>query len=739
MAPLPSQRWQTYGPQPEAVTAISDATKLLPLVAQVLANRDIITAEAASTFLEPETEPLEDPLEVFPPLAESLDVLETAITNGDKIAICGDYDADGMTSTALLLRALRYLGGNVDYAIPSRMNEGYGINDRIVEDFHADGVRLLITVDNGIAAVEPIALARKLGINVIITDHHELPEVLPPANAILNPKQIPQDSGYAGMAGVGMAYIVATSLAAQMGRLDEFTNPLLELFTLGTIADMAPLVGINRRWLKRGLARLPQSQIPGIQALIEASGVNTSNKSLKPDDIGFRLGPRINAIGRIGDPEVIIELLITDDLEVAREKAEVCEATNQERRRLCEEIEAEAIAQCEQLDLSTGHTRALLLLKANWHHGVIGIVASRLVERYGMPVFISTYEDRDHIRGSARGIPEFDVFEALQHCDEVFEKYGGHKAAGGFSLKIENFERFQQLLQEFAKQQLEPEHLKPLVKLDSEANLSDIGFELYEQIDGLNPWGIGNTEPVFWSRNVEVKEQRIVGQGHIKLKLSQEDVDGGQTDIGGIVWRWGDYYPLPRQVDVAYKLKENTWKNDTKIEVEVVGMRHSAAGQAELGSQQDMVKQILANARGAQEMQAQALKPPVPKFPPIPKTGPRPAKVSEASAPPLTPQPVPAVVAQHYAEKVDVDLSGAGSQKAAFEFGDRPYSCQLKALEGDRKELLIRNDRGEVLAIEQGQANGLLGKSREEAKIVDVRRPRFKELIKSALAALEQS
>ncbi len=736
MAPLPPQRWQTYAPQPEVIAAISDATKLLPLVAQVLANRDITTAEAAATFLEPETEPLEDPLEVFPSLAESLEVLEAAVTSGDKIAICGDYDADGMTSTALLLRALRYLGANVDYAIPSRMNEGYGINDRIVEDFHADGVRLLITVDNGIAAVEPIALARELGINVIITDHHELPEILPPANAILNPKQIPQDSGYAGMAGVGMAYIVATSLAAQMGRLDEFTNPLLELFTLGTIADMAPLVGINRRWLKRGLARLPKSQIPGIQALIEASGVNTSNKSLKPDDIGFRLGPRINAIGRIGDPEVIIELLITDDLEVAREKAEVCEATNQERRRLCEEIEAEAIAQCEQLDLSTGNTRALLLLQANWHHGVIGIVASRLVERYGMPVFISTYEDRDHIRGSARGIPEFDVFEALQHCDEALGKYGGHKAAGGFSLKIENFERFQQLLQEFAKQQLEPDQLKPLVKLDSEANLSDIDFELYGQIDGLNPWGIGNTEPVFWSRNVEVKEQRIVGQGHIKLKLSQEDVDGGQTDIGGIVWRWGDYYPLPRQVDVAYKLKENTWKNDTKIEVEVVGMRHSEAGQAELGNQQDMVKQILANARGAQEMQSQALKP---KVPPIPKVVSRPAKVSETSAPPMKPQPVPAVVAQHYAEKVDVDLSGAGPQKAKFEFGDRPYSCQLKALEGDRKELLIRNDRGEVLAIEQGQANGLLGKSRDSAKIVDVRRPRFKQLIKQALVALDQA
>lgn len=714
MAPLPSQRWQPYAPQLEAVAAIGQATGLLPLVAQVLANRDIATAEAAAQFLEPEQIPLEDPLEIFPDLAASLEVLEAAIANGDKIAICGDYDADGMTSTALLLRALRYLGANVNYAIPSRMNEGYGINDRIVEDFHAEGVGLLITVDNGIAAIEPIALARKLGINVIITDHHELPDELPLANAILNPKQIPQNSGYAGMAGVGMAYIVATSLAAQMGRLDEFINPLLELFTLGTIADMAPLVGINRRWLKRGLARLPQSQIPGIQALIEASGVNTSNKSLKPDDIGFRLGPRINAIGRIGDPEVIIELLITDDLEVAREKAEICEATNQERRRLCEEIEAEAIAQCEQLDLHQGHTRALLLLQANWHHGVIGIVASRLVERYGMPVFISTYEDREHIRGSARGIPEFDVFEALQYCDEVFEKYGGHRAAGGFSLKIENFERFQQLLQEFARQRLEPEQLKPLIKLDAEAQLSEIDFELYGQIDGLNPWGIGNPEPVFWSRNVEVKEQRIVGQGHIKLKLSQADVSGGNTtEMGGIVWRWGDYYPLPKLVDVAYKLKENTWKDDTKIEVEVVGMRHSAAGQAEQDSQRDMVKQILANARGAEAMQTQALAPRLKQL-----------------ARPRSPQadPIPATVAQHFAPIAEL-------QKAVFEFGDRPYRCQIKDL-GDRKELLIRNDRGEVLAIEQGQATGLLGKSRDSAKVVDVREPHFKQLVQCALAAL---
>ena len=273
---LPNQRWEIAPSQIESAQKLAEVTQLSPLLAQVLLNRGIETPEQAKVFLSPEFLALPEPIAQFPDLAISLELLENAIARHQKIAICGDYDADGMTSTALLLRSLRWLGASVDYAIPSRMKEGYGINRRIVEDFHAEGVALILTVDNGISAYDPIDRARQLGVKVIVTDHHDLPQLLPPADAILNPKLIPESSPYRGLAGVGVAYILAVSLAQQMGKAKGLVKPLLELFTLGTIADLAPLTGVNRRWVKRGLQLLPQSQLAGVQALIQVSGVEGS-------------------------------------------------------------------------------------------------------------------------------------------------------------------------------------------------------------------------------------------------------------------------------------------------------------------------------------------------------------------------------------------------------------------------------------------------------------------------------
>lgn len=323
-------------------------TQLSPLIAQVLINRGIQTPEQAWLYLDPETQQLPSPLDEFPDLLRSVDLLATAIEQGQKIAVCGDYDADGMTSTALLLRALWHLGADAHYAIPSRMQEGYGINRRIVEDFYGEGVRLILTVDNGIAAYEPIARAVELGLTVIVTDHHDLPEQLPPAQAILNPKLLPANSPYYGVAGVGVAYILAVCLAQALNRSQDLTASSLELFTLGTIADLAPLVGVNRRWVRRGLQLLPKSRIPGIQALIEVAGLDQGKKSLKPEAIGFRLGPRINAVGRIADPQIVIDLLTTEDVGVALQRAMQCEETNTLRQRMCELIENQAIAWCEE-------------------------------------------------------------------------------------------------------------------------------------------------------------------------------------------------------------------------------------------------------------------------------------------------------------------------------------------------------------------------------------------------------
>jgi single-stranded-DNA-specific exonuclease len=539
---------------------------------QVLINREIETPEQAQLYLYPESQVMPAPMDEFPDLAISVEMLKEAIANDEKIAICGDYDADGMTSTALLLRALRWLGADVDYAIPSRMKDGYGINTRIVEEFAEEGVALILTVDNGISAHDAIARVLELGMMVIITDHHDLPPELPAADAILNPKLIPESSPYRGLAGVGVAYILAVTLAQELGKLQGLTSQLLELFTLGTIADLAPLTGINRRWLKRGLRLLPQSELAGVQALIQLAGVSEDQKAMKPEDIGFKLGPRINAIGRLSDPQIVIELLTTTDKGVALERAMQCEQINQKRQQLCEQIEREAIAFIEQNQLDLQQQRVLVIVQPEWHHGVIGIVASRLVERYGVPVFIGTYEEEDqnHVRGSARGIPEFHVFEALQFCKDNLGKFGGHKAAGGFSLPTKNLEAFRASLSGFAHQCLQPEHLKPLIAIDAQTDLTQINSHLYRQIDALHPCGIGNPDPIFWTPNVKVVEQRIIGKGHLKLTLSQ---DNQPVKFTALAWRWGEYFPLPQRVDIAYKLRENTWNGNTAVELELVGIR----------------------------------------------------------------------------------------------------------------------------------------------------------------------
>ena len=680
---LPLQRWDIALTEPEKTAQLVEIGQP-DLIARVLVNRGIETPEEAIIHIDPDTQSLPEPTEEFADLAIAVDLLRGAIASEDKIAICGDYDADGMTSTSLLLRALKHLGANVEYKIPNRMQDGYGINERIVEAFAANtDISLIITVDNGISALEPIQRARDLGLDVIITDHHDIPEEKPPANAILNPKMLSESSPYRALAGVGVAYILAFTLAQDLGKLtQELTDQLLELFTLGTIADLAPLVGVNRRWLKRGLRLLPKSEIPGIQALMQRAGINEELKRLQPDDIGFKLGPRINAVGRIGNPQVAIELLTTEDLSAALELASTCEELNSRRQELCKQIEYEAIAliegtqeDCSGLPLKFLDwqlARVLVLVQPDWHHGVIGIVASRLKERYGVPVFIGTYEDEEKkfIRGSARGIKEFDVFEALDYCKDLLRKFGGHKAAGGFSLEAANLEAFQEKLSLFACQCLEPEHLKPLIEIDTATDFESITPLLFQEIDKLHPWGIQNEEPIFWTPNVEVVEQDVVKGNHLKLMLCKDN--GVQRKIfKAIAWRWGEYLPLPTCLDVAYKLRQNTWKGDTSIELELVGVRLPAkimATNKEMEQQENkqsnqVVEELDRNATHTTNRQTEATK------------------------------------------------------KAAFQYKGRDYACSFWE---SLKELRIRNDRGQVLAIKQGQRIGLLGTSRDNAKEVRV-------------------
>ncbi len=738
---------------------MATVTQLSPLLAQVLINRGVQTPEQAWLYLDPETQQLPSPLDEFPDLLRSVDLLATAIEQGHKIAICGDYDADGMTSTALLLRALWHLGAEAHYAIPSRMQEGYGINSRIVDDFHAEGVRLILTVDNGIAAYEPIAHAVELGLTVIITDHHDLPEQLPPAQAILNPKLLPMGSPYYGVAGVGVAYILAVCLAQALNRTQDLTASSLELFTLGTIADLAPLVGVNRRWVRRGLQLLPRSRIPGIQALIEVAGLDQGKKALKPEAIGFRLGPRINAVGRIADPQIVIDMLTTDDVGVALQRAMQCEETNTLRQRMCELIETQAVTWCEEQQaqgkLNLQQERVLVVVQPDWHHGVIGIVASRLVERYGVPVFIGTYEDKaqKEIRGSARGIPEFNVFEALQACEDLLDKYGGHRAAGGFTFAAKKLRQVKSRLSHFACQHLQPDYLKPLVAVDVKANLADITLDLYEQIDYLHPCGIQNNEPVFWTPMVNVVEQQIIGKDrkHLKLTLAQTHPDTEHvTSIKALAWRWAEYHPLPHQVDIAYKVRLNEWQGRQSVELELLGVKlaqpdllsSSIPPWSEESSPLVEPESLLPET----SPQANAVNVPSVDAPTLAEklaVTPRRSAVS-SGLPQGNHGQTPKVQESSLTTAVDslpnspLDNGSslpAGATHAEFFYGKRRYVSTIQ--QDNAQELQIRNDEGHVLVVQLVQRRGVLYVSGESPEVVDLSDIYYFNLLRAGLNTLE--
>jgi single-stranded-DNA-specific exonuclease len=679
MPALPSHRWQIATVDPIAANELAQSIEVSPgipaslLIAQVLINRGISTVDQVEHYVHGRGQDLPSPEIDFQDLAPSVELLAEAIAHNSKIAICGDYDADGMTSTALLIRALRALGANVDYAIPSRMSDGYGINQRIVEKFHAEGVALVLTVDNGISAYDAIDRAVQLGLKVIVTDHHDLPAKLPPAHAILNPKLIPEDSVYYSIAGVGVAYLLAVALAKKLDSNNKLNliPEMLELFTLGTIADLAALTGINRTLVRQGLKLLGNSRIMGVQALITASGAG-DNKQLKPEDIGFKLGPRINAVGRIGDPQTVIELLTTTDLEIAQERAQECEATNRQRQELCAQIEEEAISLVESMGGAYRQDRVLVVVQTGWHHGVIGIVASRLVERYGVPVFIGTYEDANHIRGSARSIPEFNIFASLEFCHDLLGKYGGHPAAGGFSMASNNLPHFKDQLREFAHKCLEPEHLRPLVKIDAAALLSEVDHYTYEQINAIQPCGMGNPEPVFWSANIRVAEQRIIGKDKSHLKIVV-DSPALPTGIKGVGWRWAEYYPLPDRLDIAYKLRENKWQGKTNVEIELVSVRIPVE-----------TKNLLSS------IQTKSPKMTVPQ-----------------SIKPAT---------------------------QSFSFQDREYQCLLA---NTGQELKIWNADGQILTAMKGQKTGILVSPSGQLREINVTEPHFFQLIKAAMARVD--
>jgi len=537
----------------------------------VLQRRGHRDAEAIEGLLDPPAAPAAD--RHFPDLRKAVARLVAACRSGEAVAVCGDYDADGMTSTALLVGVLGRLGADPRAAIPSRRDDGYGLNAAMVERLAAEGIALLITVDNGVAAREALDCAAALGVEVILTDHHTLPPVLPPHLALLHPAVTPPGSPYRGLAGVGLAFVLARALSRALRSADGEAMAR-DLFCIGTIADMAPLQGVNRRWLLDGLPQLACTRLEGLRALLRIAGVSEDD-GVDAGTVGFQLAPRINAVGRLGDPLLVVELLTTQDPARALELARRCDALNRQRRDLCDAIEAEALALLEAD--GSGRAPFLLLAQNHWHHGVIGIVAARLMERFERPVALLADEGDGRLRASVRAPRGFAVDEALQHCADLLERHGGHPAAGGFTVRAANLAMLQARLEAHAEHWLLSSGGVLAVEPEAQLRLGRIDREFWEQLRRLEPFGIAHPAPLFWSGGCRVLQQRRLRGGHLQLDLEQ---DGERRRAIG--WRWPDSEPLPEQVDVAFRLRRDRWQGEERIQLELAAVRAGGCGEVVL-------------------------------------------------------------------------------------------------------------------------------------------------------------
>lgn len=500
--------------------ALVAATGLSPLLCQVLINRGMTDAAAARTFLTPSLHDLHDPYGMHG-MEPAVQRLVAAIRQGERIAIYGDYDVDGVTSTAMLFRALRALKANVDWHIPHRVQDGYGVNSEAIRAAASQRTSLIVTVDCGISAVEQVALARELGMDVIITDHHEPPPVLPQALAVLNPKLPDSPYPFKELAGVGVGFKLLTALVREVSPQHEASlqRAFLDLVALGTIADMAPLIDENRIFAKLGLEQLRETKSVGLQALMQVSGIG--KRSLTPRDVGFGLGPRLNAGGRLDTARQAALLLITRDAEEAMRLAQDLDTINRERQ----EEEAHIVEQAKgkigfDYDLSQC---AIVLGSADWHVGVVGIAASRIVEQFHRPTILLSVEG-DTARGSGRSIEAFHLFKALEECQELLLRFGGHKLAAGLALRVADLSSFQARFCEIAARALTPEELVPTLHIDAEINATELSEALLNELEQLGPFGIGNPRPQFAIRNAAIVNADSVGGGsHLKLRVKSSN------------------------------------------------------------------------------------------------------------------------------------------------------------------------------------------------------------------------
>lgn len=568
MTKLAAKRWIVRPQNQELAFRLSQAVGITPITAQLLVNRGIDTPEAAREFLSPSTGVLHSPFEMKD-MQVAVETIRNAVEKDLPIVIYGDYDVDGITGVAVLLRTFARLGVfNVGFYIPDRLVEGYGVNKDAVKELAAQGYKLIVTVDCGVTAYEEVELANHLGMDMVITDHHQPGTVLPPAKGVVNPHRTDCPYPFSDLAGVGVAFKLAQALLCTLGNepedWSEVGRELLDLVALGTVADIVPVHGENRVMVKRGLQQIESTDKVGLQALLYATGLN--GRTLTADDIGFILAPRINALGRLADAGQAVELLTTSDAGLATKIAAELDMYNTRRR----EIETQILDEAVELVETQGFAedKVIVVAKSGWHPGVIGIVASRLVDRYYRPVVLLSLEDGVG-KGSARSIPGFDLFKALQCCDDLLEAYGGHTMAAGLTVEEHLIPALRKQLSELADEWLSPEDFIPCLTADVEVALDQLNVELLEEIRALEPFGEGNPVPIMVSRNVPLCNFRAVGKNDNHLSV---DFLTSMGRIHGIYFGRGELAPRLvglTNVDIAYIPEINEWNGTRSVQVVV--------------------------------------------------------------------------------------------------------------------------------------------------------------------------
>ena len=551
------KKWQIYDTDEDKVNELVTKYDINELLATILVNRDIVDEQKLEIFLNPTRNNFHDPF-LMPDMEKAVERIIKAINNKEKVIIYGDYDADGITSITVLKKFLEDVGLNADYYIPNRLNEGYGLNNNAIQKIVENNYELMITVDCGISGIEEINYANSLGLETIVTDHHEVGDDIPNAIAVVDAKRKDNKYPCRDLAGVGVVFKLIQAISKKLELKEEEYLKYLDIVCVGTISDIVPLVDENRVITKLGLMLVKQTKNIGLKSLIVSSGY----KKIDSTTISFGIAPRINACGRMGHAEEALKLFLSKNINEVKDLTKILNEYNVERQSTEKRIYEEALNQIQKNHLE--EKDAIIVAGENWHHGVIGIVSSKITELYFKPSILLCYED-DIAKGSGRSIPGFDLHDALMKCQDTIEKFGGHSMAIGITIKRENFQKFCYEFEEVAKDS-NLKDIFPMIQIDAEFELKDINKDMVKSLEQLEPFGEGNKTPIFVFRNVKIDSIRALSEGkHLKLTLKDGNivVDAIGFNLGHLA----EEYRIGDRIDVVGILEISTFNGLESIQI----------------------------------------------------------------------------------------------------------------------------------------------------------------------------